>query len=318
MRHRLKIGLTLGGGGARGLAHLGVLKVLERERIPIDLIVGSSMGALVGAAYALEPDAVALEKKVTDFLAGEQNRSACLKRLGKLRPFASDKLDILHRMLRIAEKHLFLSLAILKKALVSEEDMRALLGVFLPDVDIKDTVIPFAASTVDLISGKEVILNRGSLIQAVMASCAVPGFLPPLARDGMLLVDGGVLDPVPVAPTKAAAAEVVIGVDVGCCLCRVPPIENGIDVINRATEVMSYCLNCRSGESADVLLQPDVKRIPWTGFDHYAELVRQGEVAAEQKIAEIKEKTTPKTLAKIFPFSFRSPPWRRKASAHAR
>lgn len=318
MRKRPKIGLALGGGGARGLAHIGVLKVLEREGIPLDLIVGTSMGALVGAAYAMEPNALALEKKVTGFLAGERNRSAFLKRLGKLQPFTSEKLDFLHRMLRIAEKHLFLGLAILKKALVSEEDMHALLAVFLPDVDVKDTVIPFAASTVDLISGKEVILNRGSLIQAVMASCAVPGFLPPLARDGMLLVDGGVLDPVPVAPAKGAGAQRVIGVDVGCCLCRVPPIEDGIDVINRATEVMSYCLNCRSGESAEVLIQPDVKRIPWTSFDHYAELIRQGEAATEQKLAEIKEKTIPKSLAKIFPFSLRSVPWWRKTSAHAR
>lgn len=306
MTRKTKIGLALGGGGARGLAHIGVLKVLEREGIPLDLIVGTSMGALVGAAYAMEPNALALEKKVTDFLADERNRSASLKRIEKLHPFASEKLNLLHRMLRIAEKHLFLSLAMLKKALVSEEDMHALLAVFLPDVDIKDTVIPFAASTVDLVSGQEVIEKQGSLIRAVMASCAVPGFLPPVPRDGMLLVDGGVLDPVPVAPAKAAGAEVVIGVDVGCCLCRVPPIEDGVDVINRATEVMSYCLNCRSGESAEVLIQPDVKRIPWTSFDHYAELIRQGEVATEQKLAEIGEQIFRRSSGKIFHLPFRS------------
>jgi NTE family protein len=154
MTRKAKIGLVLGGGGARGLAHIGVLKALEREGISLDLIVGTSMGALVGAAYAMEPNAQALEKKVTGFLSAERNRSACLKRLEKLRPFASEKLDLLHRMLRIAEKHLFLSLAILKKALVSEEDMHALLAVFLPDVDIKDTVIPYAASTVDQFQAK--------------------------------------------------------------------------------------------------------------------------------------------------------------------
>lgn len=317
MRHRLKIGLVLGGGGARGLAHIGVLKVLEREGTPIDLIVGTSMGALVGAAYTIEPDAIALEKKITEFLANDRSRSVGLRRLGKLRPFHPEKIDFLHRVLRIAEKHLFLSLAILKKALVSKEDMHALLTVFLPDIDMRETVIPFAVSTVDLISGKEIILDRGSLIQAVMASCAVPGFLPPVARDGMLLVDGGVLDPVPVLPTKAAGAKVVIGVDVGCCLCRVPQIEDGIDVINRATEVMSYCLNCRSGESTDVLIQPDVKRIPWTSFDHYAELIRQGEVAAEQKLDEIREKLKAGSWRKLFPFPIRSPSRRSRVSAHA-
>jgi NTE family protein len=85
MTRKAKIGLVLGGGGARGLAHIGVLKVLEREKIPVDLIAGTSMGALVGAAYAIEPDAIALEKKVTDFLANERSGSAGLKRLGKWR-----------------------------------------------------------------------------------------------------------------------------------------------------------------------------------------------------------------------------------------
>jgi NTE family protein len=318
MTRKAKIGLALGGGGARGLAHIGVLKVLEREGIPVDLIVGTSMGALVGAAYAIEPDAIALEKKVTDFLANKRSRSAGFKRLGKLRPFNPEKIDFLHRIARIAGKHLFLSLTILKKALVSEEDMHALMDVFLPDIDIRETVIPFTATTVDLLSGKEVILNRGPLIQAVMASCAVPGFMPPVARDGMVLVDGGVLDSLPVEPAKAAGAEIVIAVDVGFSLCQAPPIEDGIDVINRATEVMAFCLNGRSRESADVLIQPDVKRIPWTGFAHHEELIREGERATERKLDEILKTAKRRSWGKIFPMPLRPASWRPRISAHAK
>ena len=318
MRHRLKIGLALGGGGARGLAHIGVLKVLEREGIPVDLIVGTSMGALVGAAYAIQPDAIALENKVTDFLANRRSGSAGLKRLGNWRPFNPEKIDFLHRILRIAEKHLFLSLTILKKALVSEEDMHALLTVFLPDIDIRETVIPFTASTVDLVSGKEIIVKQGPLIRAVMASCAVPGFMPPVAQDGMVLVDGGVLDPVPVEPAKAAGAETVIAVDVGFCLCQAPPIEDGVDVINRATEVMAFCLNSRSRESADVLIQPDVKRIPWTGFAHYEELIREGEKAAEGKRDALRAKLERRSWKNIFPLPIRVDSWRPRGSAHAK
>jgi len=318
MRHRLKIGLALGGGGARGLAHIGVLKVLEREGIPVDLIVGTSIGALVGAAYAAAPDAVALEKKVTDFLANRRSGSAGLKRLGKLHPFNPEKIDFMHRILRIAEKHVFLSLAILKKALVSEEDMHALVTVFLPDIDIRETVIPFAASTVDLISGKEIIVKQGPLVRAVMASCAVPGFLPPVAQEGMVLVDGGVLDPVPVEPAKAAGAEIIIAVDVGACLCQAPPIEDGVDVINRATEVMAFCLNSRSRESADVLIQPDVKRIPWTGFAHHKELIREGEKAAEGKRDAIRAKLERRSWKKIFPLPIRVNSWRPRGSAYAK
>mgnify|MGYP005846843587 CR=1 FL=1 len=321
MTGKAKIGLALGGGGARGLAHIGALKVLEREGVPLDLIVGTSMGALVGAAYAVEPDAKALEKKVIDFLLEGGKRSAGFKRLGKLQPFSPQKAGFLHRVARVAEKHVFLSFAILKKALVSEEDMHALMAVFLPDMDLKDTLIPFAASTVDLVTGKEVILKVGPLIPAVMASCAVPGFMPPVAQDGMVLVDGAVLDPVPVEAAKAAGAGVVIAVDVGSCLCRVPPIEDGIDVINRATEVMSFCLNSRSCERADLVIEPDVKRIPWTGFSCYEDLIREGEKAAERKMEEIrvvKERSRARSWRKIFPFPLRSPPRRTGVTGHAK
>jgi NTE family protein len=318
MRKRLRIGLALGGGGARGLAHIGVLKVLEREGIPVDLIVGTSMGALVGAAYALAPEARALERKVTDFLANGRSGGACLKRLGKLHPFNPEKIDFLHRILRIAQKHVFLSLNILKKALVSEEDMHALLSVFLPDIKVEDTVIPFAASTVDLVTGKEVILMQGPLVAAVMASCAVPGFLPPVAREGMVLVDGAVLDPVPVNAAKAAGAEMVIGVDVGLCLCESPPIEDGIDVINRAMEVMGYSLNCRSRERADIIIEPDVKRIPWTGFTHHEDLIREGERAAEERIDAIRRKLEHRSWKEIFPLHSIVNSWRRGVPAHAK
>jgi NTE family protein len=321
MTGRAKIGLALGGGGARGLAHIGVLKVLERERIPLDLVVGTSIGALVGAAYAVEPDAKALENKVTDFLSDGGKASAGFRRLGKIQPFHPEKTGFLHRVARVAEKHVFLSFAILKKALVSEEDMHALLAVFLPDIDMEDTVIPFAASTVDLVTGKEVIVRQGPLIAAVMASCAVPGFLPPVGVDGMVLVDGGVLDPVPVEAAKAAGAEGVIAVDVGSCLCRAPSIEDGIDVINRATEIMSVCLNSRSCEGADLVIEPEVKQVPWTGSSYYLDLIREGERAAERKIEEIRRMgaTSRKaTWRKMFALSLRSPPWRKGVSGHAK
>lgn len=321
MAGKVKLGLALGGGGARGLAHIGVLKVLEREGIPLDLIVGTSMGALVGAAYAVEPDVKALEKKVTAFLAEGGKRSAGLKRLEKLQPFYPEKTGLLHRVARVAEKHVFLSFAILKKALVSEEDMHALLAVFLPDIAIEETIIPFAASTVDLVTGKEVVLKEGPLIPAVMASCAVPGFLPPVAYNGMVLVDGAVLDPVPVEAAKTLGAHLVIAADVSSCLCRVPPIEDGIDVINRATEVMSFCLNSRSREKAHLVIEPDVKQVPWTGFACYEDLIREGEMAAvrkTEKIRELQERSRSRSWRKIFPFPLRSFPRRTGVSGHAK
>ncbi len=273
-----KIALALGGGGVRGLAHIGVLKVLGRGGIPIDSIVGTSMGALVGAAYAVEPDAAALEKRVLEFFTNESGQNIGLKRLDRLHPFNPEKTDLMHRIVRIAEKHLFLSLAILRKTLITEDEMKRLLKVFLPDIDIGDTRIPYAATAVDLVSGREVILNRGPLIRAVMASCAVPGFMPPVTWGDMILADGAVINPIPTSPAK----------NMGACLCNAPPIEDGIDAINRSMDIMEFYLNRQGRECTDILIEPEVEQNGWTDFLKYKEHIREGEKAAAAKIDEIR------------------------------
>jgi NTE family protein len=119
---------------------------------------------------------------------------------------------------RIVGKEMFLSLAILRNALLSENDMRDCVAAFLPDIDLEDTLIPFAAAAVDLVSGEEVLLTQGQIIPAVMASCAVPEFMPPIKWGERILVDGGVVDAVPAGPAKREGAGIVIAVDVGACL----------------------------------------------------------------------------------------------------
>ncbi len=290
MGRRPKVGLALGGGGARGLAHIGVLKVLEREGIPIDLIVGTSIGALVGAAYAIKPNARSLEKKVREFFAHQRSGNTGFKRLGKLQLASPDKTDLFHRIVRIAEKHVFLSLAIMKKAFLSENGMEKVLEFFLPDINLEETSIPYYATAVDLISGEAVVLKIGPIIRAVMASSAVPGFMPAVAWNEMMLVDGGVLDSVPASPAKDEGADVVIGVDVGFCIHQPHVIEDGIDTIDRATEIMGFYLNRHRRESADVLIEPAVRDVAWTDFFDYEALIREGEKAAESKIEEIREK----------------------------
>ena len=295
-----KIGLALGGGGARGLAHIGVLKVLEREGIPLDLIVGTSMGALVGGAYAIKPDAMALEKLTLDYLnpAGRQDRQ--LRVLERLRWQEPEKSGRIQRWLRIAEKELALSLILVRKSVLSERDVRRMLKAILPDIGIEETRIPYAVTTVDLISGGEVILNRGPLIRAVMASCAVPGVMPPVQWNGKLLADGGVIDPLPCRPARDGGSEFVIGVDVGPCVCRPQPIMDGVDEIHRAMEIMCFHLNKQSKEYADVVIEPDVKGIDWTDFLKYKDLIRKGEEAAESEIEKIQGMITPGFGRRLF------------------
>jgi NTE family protein len=276
-----------------------VLKVLELEGIPIDLIVGTSMGALVGAAYAFEPDATALERRVLRFFSHESEQKA-LKLLEKLRWHDAEKSDLIHRLAHIAEKELALSLILVRKSLLSEKEMRRILRAILPDIGLGDTRIAFAATAVDLVSGREVVLSQGSLIHAVMASCAVPGFMPAVTWDKMVLVDGGVVGALPCGPARDRGAGIVIGVDVGVCLCRPHTIGNALDEIQRVTQIMGFYLNKQLREKADVLIEPGINQTEWTDFLKYRELIREGEKAAVSKIEEIREILSHRFRRKVF------------------
>jgi len=288
MRRRPKLGLALGAGGARGIAHIGVLKVLQREGIPIDFIAGTSIGALVGAAYAVNPDAPALARRVSDVLDPHAKSETRLKLLEKSYWEEDFKPDFFHRLVRIVQKELFLSLALFRNAAISEQDLRMTVEAFIPDIAIEDTRIPYCAIATDLLSGRPVVLKKGPLIRAVMASCAVPGFMPSVDWDGTVLVDGGLVYMIPVIPVRDSGADRVVGVDVGLVLRRDHPVEDGIDAIYRATEIMNYYLGTADRINADVLIEPVVGNFGWTDFFAFEELIRQGENAAEQKIDEIK------------------------------
>ena len=158
---------------------------------------------------------------------------------------------------------------------------------------------------VDLISGQQITLKQGPLIRAVMASCAVPGFMPNITLDDMILVDGAVVGAVPASPAKNIGAEAVIGVDVGPCLCRPCIIEDGIDAINRAASIMEFHLSKRSRESADVVIKPEVSEIAWTDFLNYEELIHLGEVATEAKIDDVKKMLVYPFRRKVFLWSNR-------------
>jgi len=294
MRKKRKLGLALGAGGARGIAHVGVLKVLEREGIPIDLIVGTSIGALVGAAYAANPDALALERRVSEVLDPHAKEKTRLKLLEKSYWDVDFKPDFVHRLARIVQKEMFLNLALFRSAVLSEHDLRTSIAAFVPDITIEDTRIPYYSSATDLLSGRSVVLKQGPLIRAVMASCAVPGFMPSIEWEGMLLVDGGLIDVLPVIPAIENGADIVIGVGVGLILKRNHPVEDGIDAIHRATEIMNYYLGTGGRIKADLILEPVVRTFGWTDFFAFKELIRLGESAAERKIEEIKEIVKPR------------------------
>jgi len=281
--------LALGGGGARGLAHIGVLKVLEREKIPIDSITGSSIGALVGAAYAVRPDAAFIENLVADILGSEGPETLGLRLLEKIPRHERTRAEGLRRLAEIAAKEMVFNMVLVRKALLSEEELRQAVAPYLADIDVAETSLPFAATAVDLVSGRKVTLTSGPLIPAVMASCAVPGFMPPVAWEDMLLVDGGVIDPVPAEEARRGRTGAVLGVDVGAYLSSPASFDDGIDVVRRVMDIMITHLARPGRQQCDLLIEPDVDPFHWTDFSRFADIIACGETTAAANIDRIRD-----------------------------
>jgi NTE family protein len=183
-RKKLKIGLALGSGAARGLAHIGVIRALKEKGIAVDMIAGSSIGALVGACYAKEASITDLEEVVlkTDW-----------KQLARL-------LDP--------------NLTILFKGIIHGKKIKELLATIIGDIDFKDLKIPLAVVACDVDTGEEVVIKEGSVIEAVRASISIPAIFMPEKLKGRFLIDGGMVNPIPISAAKAMGAEFIIASNV--------------------------------------------------------------------------------------------------------
>jgi NTE family protein len=179
-----KVGLALSGGGARGLAHIGVLKVLEKAGVPISVMAGTSMGGLIAIAYAAGYPIAEMEDRALRF--------SRLKELMKL-----------------------IDLTPQRRGLLEGQKVRNYIRAWLGDhLTFADLQIPTTLTTVDLNSGQEVLLSSGPILPAVFATIAIPGIFKPVIESGQLLVDGGVLDNLPIQPVQLLGANFVIAVDV--------------------------------------------------------------------------------------------------------
>jgi len=280
-----RIGLALGGGGARGLAHIGVLKVIEKEEIPIHLVVGTSIGALIGAAYAsgISPDE--LQKKVEGYLNSAEFQSSAVKAFEAVHAKAEGGLT--QRIQTYLRNHFYLIQAMFKPGILSNEDFRATIDYFIPDIQIEETRIPFRAVATDLVSGEEIIFSKGSLRQAVMASCAVPGAIAPLKEGERLLSDGGTICRVPSPVARQEGADIVIAVVVDRGIGS-EELRNVVDVYLRVNEIMGERLKQYELAEADVVIRPEVRDLHWSSFSQAMVLVDEGEKATWERLDDIR------------------------------
>lgn len=283
---KLKVGLALGGGGARGFAHLGILKVFQHHKIPIDIIAGTSMGAMIGGLYALHPDIDFLENKIQNNLKsdlfGELSRNLLKQDENiQIRPF--------HRFISyIKQLYLYYNLYKKKDSLLEEKQIEKILEVLFSEKNIEDTKIPFVCVAADLCKGEEITFFRGSMREAVQASMTIPGVFPPLRWKEKLLVDGAVVETVPVSAAFKLGADIVIAVDVRSKLRHTSSIDNGLAIIFRANKISGIKLSDLQLKKADFILSPGIKNISWMSFKKAGYCIQQGEKEANLKIGEIK------------------------------
>lgn len=282
-----KVCLALGGGAARGLAHLGVLKVLEDARVTIDMITGTSLGALIGGLYASNPDASYWTTRVEQFLRSFRSRKTRLEFIRRLEQPTNNRRGFFSDMANLIRKGYFWGVTATKPAFISEQEYEEFIYPLIPDISIEQTKIPFGCVATDIQHGKRMFYTSGSLRKAVSASCALPGIFPPVKDDDMLLVDGGWVERVPVRCAREMGADVVIAVDVASEMGRFED-HSGLDIVLRADAVTRVYLNDILLHEADVIIHPDVGARHWADFSNPRELFRQGEIAGLEKLMAVR------------------------------
>lgn len=258
-----KIGLALGSGSAKGIVHIGVLKVLEKHDIPIDYVAGSSIGAVIGAYYANNPTITALEELIY----------------------------------KISERKLtsVIDLA-MKGGIIKGDKIEKLLEETLGGATFESMKIPFAAVATDMANADVVALTHGNLIKAIRASISIPGFLIPVELDNRILADGGLSNPVPVDVVSKMGADITIGVNLDTLyskdeLVKIPPLRQ---IPSRSINILRHHLALKSTRTSDIVISPLVESgiISWRDFFTKAKLeefISEGERAAEKAVPQIIE-----------------------------
>jgi len=301
---KLRIGVALGGGGARGMAHIGVLKAFDREQIPVDLIVGTSAGALIGAMYAQLGSAEAVERRFRQFLKSPVYQESALHRFRKKVEAENFFAQVANRI----REQIVINLAYSRRGIFQRKRMREVIDFLIDDQEIEDLPIPFAAVAVDLITGQEVYLASGNLREAVEASSALPGYFQPFEKNGQLLVDGAVLQVVPTLAAKRLGATFVIAVNVSQDLRSDPPLNNIVDVIFRSTSITSHRYKQYLLQEADIVLRPPVGDFHWSDFHCYDQCVRLGEQTAEKALPVLKRELAARKGIRRFWYRKKSQP----------
>lgn len=265
-KERPKVALVLGGGGARGLAHIGVLKVLKRENVPVDLVVGTSVGALAGALYAAGLPIEQIEHMGRE-VGWDELTDVSAARLLKL---------------------------VVSEQLLRTEKMERYIERYIGDKKFAELPVAFACVAADLKTGERIVLREGDVGLAVRASATMPGFFSPVPYRHRLLVDGGLVDNVPVDVAKLLGADVVIAVGVPANFSK-RNTSNVLMTLTQALYIQGEVLTQEQMQQSDVVIQPKVGDVSAMELWRSKECMEAGELAAREAMPALR-----RTLVKRF------------------
>lgn len=297
-----KIGLVLSGGGAKGLAHIGVLKVIDSLDIKIDYVAGTSMGSIIGALYASGYTGKQLDSifKKLDF---ENLLSDYLPRASKAfyerdnsekyaitLPFENFKIQLPSALSRGQNTY-----GLFSRLTLHVNDIK----------DFEKLPIPFFCIATDLETGKAVILNSGNLVKSILASGALPTLFQPVSINGQLLIDGGVVNNYPVDELRAKGMDIIIGVDVQDDLATKDELTSGLDVLSQINNFKTINDMKLKRNKTDIYLKPDIKAYSIISFNDGTKIIESGKQATKIKMDELKKLTKGKTYQNKLKINYR-------------
>lgn len=282
-----KFGLALGGGGAKGIFHIGVLRVLEKNKLIPDMISGTSIGSLVGAMFASGMTTEEIQNKAELFIDSDEFKDSSVGKLSKILTEVKNN-SFSEKFYRGFNK-LSLMQLLYKPGLFGKEDYHELIDYLVPDVKIEDLKISFRAIATDLKTGALIVMSKGSLRDAVLASCNVPMAFEPVKINGLELVDGGVASQVPVNTLRKEGMDIIVAVPVNSLeLSKEAEYDSAIDVLERIADIIQIHLQNSEIREADLVVENESQAINWTDFKSSLKLIEEGEIKALEIMPKLK------------------------------
>ncbi|MFB3851487.1 MAG: patatin-like phospholipase family protein [Acidobacteriota bacterium] len=297
-----KVALALGGGGARGLSHLGILALLEKEGIKVDMVVGTSIGALVGAVYCQHQDALLTYSILSKFFSSDGFEIEYFEKVKKMMIPNVKKEGFFDKIKKALLWGSYALKTSTKESFIPKEKVSGSIDSLFGDKLIEELPIKLAIVASDLNSGEEVVLTKGKISDAVKASIAIAGIFPSTQIGGKTLIDGGYVNQIPVEDAFKLGADVVIASDVSSEIAGLQENEKitGSKSQIRAAMILAETARKFQLRFADVSIKPDLKDLHWTEFDKIELFFERGFAAAKENLPKIKKKIFVAKIKKVF------------------